>query len=388
MAFITLLLSAVFVLVLAWSTSLYYLFLYWRKPAGKKEAATAPAQEVFFHVIVPCFEEAGLIAEKLANLGRLDYPAHLFRVYVVDGGSTDGTAKIARAHCREWANFEAIVSPRRGKIAQVNHVLEKIKNGIVMITDVDGLLEPAALGELSRLYLDPDVGCVGANVLPDNPLPEDAVFWRDQNAMRRLESEWGHSSVMVAAAYSFRRDLFERFPADVVADDVYAAFTANLMGKKCLYPSRPRVREVRSGTSAAWMFRHKLRKINANMLELRRFLPAWRRMRPPCRMIFVTKFIQSWLAAPMTVLLAVLLVISFRQLGAAASFFWLAAAVVLLTTSVLVGSLFVAVTPEQDRVNIPAAARLRYFLIMHGVLLAGFFRYFLVRQHSSYLKVK
>jgi len=63
-------------------------------------------------VIVPVLNEAGGIAAALAQLAPLRARGHT--VIVVDGGSTDGTAELARPHC------DQLLASARGRAVQMN----------------------------------------------------------------------------------------------------------------------------------------------------------------------------------------------------------------------------------------------------------------------------
>ena len=220
MTFLIFLISFLLIMALAWTSSIYYLLLHRKDNEEETRSNHAgPDEDLRFSIIIPCYREEGFILNKLENTASLDYPSDRFNVIVVDGGSEDGTGEIARTFCASQANFSFIISRQRGKIPQVNQALDRITDGIVMITDVDGRLESDALRRLNLLYRDPEIGCAGAYVVPADPLPEDGLFWQHQNAMRLMESRHGHCSVMVAVAYTFRRYLFRQFPDDVIADD-------------------------------------------------------------------------------------------------------------------------------------------------------------------------
>jgi len=373
-------------LVVAWTTSLYFPYL------ERCEARRDPDDDgvtgfalPHVTVVVPCYQEAANIVRKLENTASLRYPAGLRHVIVVDGGSDDGTVAAAEAFCSSHEGFAFSSAPSRGKIHQVNHALGQVGDGVILVTDVDGELDVDALEIMAAHYVDERVGCVGAFVRQSRALPEDVRFWRDQNAMRLLESRCGHASVVIAVAYSFRRSLFDRFPDDVVADDVYTAFRSNTDGFHTLYERRARAFELRSGSHRTEMFRHKLRKLNANMRELLRFLPEVRRMEPPWRGMFLTKFVQSWLMAPVLVGLAVELVWSLAAAGPAVIPFWCAGCVLLVGLQVLGTRRLAAVGEDEIPAGVPARAS--YVAMFLVLLVTGFFRYFVVHQSSSYRKV-
>jgi glycosyltransferase involved in cell wall biosynthesis len=91
-------------------------------------------------VVLPCLDEAGALPGVLAGL-----PAH-YRAIVVDNGSTDGSAAIARAH-----GAVVVAEPRRGYGAAVHTGILAAGSSVVCVLDADGSLDP---GELPRL-VDP-----------------------------------------------------------------------------------------------------------------------------------------------------------------------------------------------------------------------------------------
>jgi chlorobactene glucosyltransferase len=65
----------------------------------------------FVEIIVPARNEAGNIRPLLATLLRQEYPKGRYRVTVVDDGSTDGTAALARKVARRHSNLRVIEAP-------------------------------------------------------------------------------------------------------------------------------------------------------------------------------------------------------------------------------------------------------------------------------------
>ena len=70
--------------------------------------------DVLVTVVVPVFDEAALVARKVADIRSLTYPR--CRVLFVDGGSTDGTAELIPT---EWL----LRTHLRDKTAQLNAAL-------------------------------------------------------------------------------------------------------------------------------------------------------------------------------------------------------------------------------------------------------------------------
>jgi biofilm PGA synthesis N-glycosyltransferase PgaC len=382
-------LTALILVVLAWCYSVYYLLLSIISARRIRLDGTTDSAQERFHVLVPCYEEDSFILAKLENLAKLDYPKELFEVIVVDGGSMDKTPQIAADFCQSQPNFRFVLSLDKGKIPQLNYLLQDIADGIIVNTDVDGEVEPDALSNLAREFANPQVGCVGGFVTPKNPSVEDDLFWRDQNAMRLLESHLGHASALIAVFFAFRRTLLERFPEDVVADDVHVAFSANTQGFESRYSEKIRAYEMRSGQTSSQMFIHKLRKFNANMRETSRFLPHFFRMKSLWKIIFLTKLAQHWLVPPLLVILIPLFIASFVRDGFGGLLFWGGAIVTLMVLQKLAQNALKRYTSDaREAPRADFLRKLAYLGIFHLVLITGFFRYFVVRQSSTYKKVE
>ena len=85
-------------------------------------------------IILPCLDEADALPVVLAAL-----PAG-WPVLVVDNGSTDGTAEVARA-----LGARVVTEPRRGYGAAVHAGLEAARSELVAVLDGDGSIDPAVL---------------------------------------------------------------------------------------------------------------------------------------------------------------------------------------------------------------------------------------------------
>jgi 1,2-diacylglycerol 3-beta-glucosyltransferase len=136
-------------------------------------------------LVVPAHNEELVIAHTLESLVRLEYDRYV--VIVVDDGSTDRTAEIARSF---EASGRVLVVQRapevagQGKGAVLNEgyrVLEQLISErhplvagfeagdvVLGIVDADGELEPNALTEIARLFADPRVGGVQMGVIIGN----------------------------------------------------------------------------------------------------------------------------------------------------------------------------------------------------------------------------
>lgn len=97
-------------------------------------------------VVLPCLDEAQALPLVLASL-----PAG-YRAIVVDNGSTDGSADVARS-----LGADVIVEPRRGFGSAVNAGIQAATAPIVAVCDADATLDLADLPRLVEMLDEADL---------------------------------------------------------------------------------------------------------------------------------------------------------------------------------------------------------------------------------------
>ena len=110
-------------------------------------------------VIIPAYNEAACIREKLANTLAAGYPAGRLEVVVVSDGSDDGTETVVR-RCTDPRVRLLTQHPRQGKAQAMNVGVDAARGELVAFTDADVLIEPQALDRLARWFADARVGAV------------------------------------------------------------------------------------------------------------------------------------------------------------------------------------------------------------------------------------
>jgi len=120
-------------------------------------------------VVVCSFNGARTLADCCEGLARLNYPD--FEVIIVDDGSTDATADIARRY-----GFRLISHPENRGLSQArNSGLQAARGEIVAYTDDDARPDPDWLKYLAATFMNSDVAAVGGpNISPpgDGPIAE------------------------------------------------------------------------------------------------------------------------------------------------------------------------------------------------------------------------
>jgi cellulose synthase/poly-beta-1,6-N-acetylglucosamine synthase-like glycosyltransferase len=125
-----------------------------------QEDADLPA----ISLLLPCHNEEQVIAWTLESLLALDYPPEKLEILVINDGSTDRTAEIARpftADPRVRLLDTPPESAASGKAAALNFGLRRARHAVLAVYDADNTPEPGALRPLAaELAADPTLGAV------------------------------------------------------------------------------------------------------------------------------------------------------------------------------------------------------------------------------------
>lgn len=155
-------------------------------------------------VVIPCLDESLALPWVL---GRLPDG---YRAIVVDNGSSDGSADVARAH-----GATVVHEPRRGFGAAVHAGLEAATHDVVCVMDGDGSLDPAQLPLVVAPVIDGD-----ADLVLGRRRPVPGAGWpvhaRLANAWlaRRLRSSYGISVRDLGPMRAARREPWLRLGID------------------------------------------------------------------------------------------------------------------------------------------------------------------------------
>ncbi len=229
-------------------------------------------------LVMPAYNEAAVVAEKLRNLAALDYPRGKLRVILACDGCTDDTVARARAALAEpvCAGLEVErrdLRPNRGKVAVLNATIATLREEVVVLTDVSAMLPADALRRAAAHFADPALGAVGGTYMLDAPGSDgEAKYWAFQRAVKRGEAALGAPLGMHGAFWAFRRRAFAPLPADTINDDFCLPMGMALRGWKLAYDTRIEVREAERSDPA--MEARRRRRIAAgNAQQLLRLPP-------------------------------------------------------------------------------------------------------------------
>jgi cellulose synthase/poly-beta-1,6-N-acetylglucosamine synthase-like glycosyltransferase len=228
-------------------------------------------------VVFAAHNEEAVIARKMIDCSRLDYPADRLEILVGCDGCTDATAALARLTAPPNASIHESAE-RTGKPAVLNRLLPLARGEIVVFCDANTEFAPDAVRALVRHFRRPDVGCVcGELRLRSRGRPSgEQLYWRFETLLKFLESRLDMLVGANGAVFAIRRPLFAPIPADGVVDDFLVAMNVRSRGYRVIYePEAVAWEEV--APDARHEFRRRVRIGAGNFLALRH---TWRMLSP------------------------------------------------------------------------------------------------------------
>ena len=192
-------------------------------------------------LIISCYNEEGVIRDKLQNALELDYPQELLQIIVVSDGSDDGTDEAVK----EFEDERIVLIRQEGRLGKtlgINLAMEQINADITVFSDANAMYASDAISKLVRNFADLDVGyVVGAALYTDGNQGASArnenLYWRYELAIKAMESRL-HSVVGGdGAIYAIRTKLWEPLqqqdindfvnPLQIIAKGYRGVFDAN-----------------------------------------------------------------------------------------------------------------------------------------------------------------
>jgi cellulose synthase/poly-beta-1,6-N-acetylglucosamine synthase-like glycosyltransferase len=227
----------------------------------------------FVSMVVPAYNEAKHLPDKLANILKLDYPQDKLEVIFVSDGSNDGTNQILED--LNAPNVRTVfLRERHGKPLALNQAVMAARYGILVFSDAATLFDADALQKLIRHFGKPGVGAVcGALRFRGTTVSEqtEGVYWRYESMLRLMESRLGATLTASGAIYALRRECYQPLPADSVIEDFVIPMNARKLGYEVLYDPEARGTEF-AAESVRGEFRRRVRLAIGSFRNLGEFL--------------------------------------------------------------------------------------------------------------------
>jgi len=230
----------VFYTYLGYGILLYIIIRVKRLFCGKPQEAVLPADDELptMTLMICAYNEEDVVAEKMENTLALDYPKDKFRIMWVTDGSNDRTNELLAA----YPEVDIVFSPeRRGKTAALKHGLQELKTRYVAFTDANTMINPTAMREIARLFMDPTVGCVSgekrvaAKTSGEMAAEGEGIYWRYESTLKRWDSELYSAMGAAGELYAIDPTLVREVPDEALLDDFMMSMLIVNEGKRIAY---------------------------------------------------------------------------------------------------------------------------------------------------------
>jgi len=221
-------------------------------------------------IILPTYNEAEFIWNRLNDIYAQNYPRNLIEVIVVDSASDDGTVDLVKKWTSEHSDIDLKLVEERKRKGKLSAILESLKHvssesSIVVFTDADAFWEPDALNKATKYFADSSVGAVTSSITYSG----DKVFentYRDYyNIVRVAESKIYATPVHNGPFLAIRTELLKKFglPTFPGSDDSSFGSYIALLGFRAIQVDNVTVKEPIRGSQ----FRRKVRRAQHLLLN-------------------------------------------------------------------------------------------------------------------------
>jgi cellulose synthase/poly-beta-1,6-N-acetylglucosamine synthase-like glycosyltransferase/peptidoglycan/xylan/chitin deacetylase (PgdA/CDA1 family)/spore germination protein YaaH len=203
-----------------------------RKPHGKASPGFNPRVAV----LIPAYNEETVIVRTIRSVLNSDYKN--LHIIVIDDGSTDRTAEVAReAYAAEIAagRVQVLSKPNGGKAAALNYALDRLTEDIYVGIDADTVIATDAISKLIPHFEDGRIGAMAGNAKVGNRVNlwtrwQALEYITSQNFERRALDLFHVVTVVPGAIGAWRTAPVKAaggYPINTVAED--ADLTMNLL---------------------------------------------------------------------------------------------------------------------------------------------------------------
>jgi cellulose synthase/poly-beta-1,6-N-acetylglucosamine synthase-like glycosyltransferase len=273
-------------------------------------------------LVVPAYNEAYILEDKVANCLALNYPTDKLKLLFITDGSTDNSGQVLARYPRVQ---HLHVPQRGGKSMAENRAMRHVDTPFVVFTDANTTLNPEAVRELVKHYQDPKVGAVSGEkkiTTPDSaPGAGEGLYWKYESFLKRCDSRI--YSLMGAAGelVSFRSALFAPLEPDTILDDFVQSLRIVQQGYRVVYEPRAYASESASASLPEEMER-KIRICAGGWQSMSRLTALLNPLRQPVvSFLYISHRVLRWSLTPLA--LALLLPLSLGLAVTLGGIYWL-----------------------------------------------------------------
>lgn len=196
------------------------------------------AYEPTVALVLPCFNEAAYIEDKIQNSLQLNYPSDKLQFIFISDGSSDQTPEIIQKYNQVLALHEPA---RKGKAAAMNRAMQYVTAEIVVFCDANTDLNSEAIREMVKHYQFSNVGAVTGEKRIAVKSKENAsgagegIYWKYESFLKQMDSDFYTIVGAAGELMSYRTNLYKTLPEDTLLDDLMQSMGVALSGYRVVY---------------------------------------------------------------------------------------------------------------------------------------------------------
>ena len=259
-----------------------YPYIYYIQKIRKPHSSHNPQKIANYpniSVVINAYKEGDLVAERIKDILRTEYPLDKITLYVFNDGADAATSVSAKKILPECPFGTRLIEPenRLGKTACQNIAISLISEEIIIFTDADITTKSDALLRLVDVLSGENVGAVCADLIP---VGSNSSVAGSETAYRSVYGKMCEYDSFVDSTYNFNGPLiaFKKTAVPHVeekrgADDANLALTCIRNGFRALYVSDAVAFELQP-ISLKEQFSQKIRRADGLVNSTRLFKDA------------------------------------------------------------------------------------------------------------------
>lgn len=331
-------------------------------------------------LLIAAHNEQDVIAQKIDNALKLDYPSHRIEIWIGTDACTDRTDEILSG----YGNKIRVVrfSVRQGKSAILNQLVERTSAEIIIFSDANTFFAPEAVRKLVRHFADSRIGGVCGRLTLQGETPSvlgqwEKGYWEFESRVKALEGKVGRVMGANGAIYAIRRKLYRPIPLDrLLMDDFFITLSVLTAGYRVIFEPWAKASESTSALDKGEYSRKvRIARANFNFLWLRPGIFTMRDI--GLGLLFTSHKLIRWFAPFLLIsaLISNLVVVRTGMIYATAF-----GCQITLYLIALLGALL--------RKRMRFLAGIYYFVSMNAAMLAGFFQSLKRQQPAAWKRVE
>ncbi len=351
----------------------------------KKPLAAPGLFEPEITLVIPCFNEAEIIAEKIENCKQLEYPTSKLKLVFITDGSTDNSADVLKKYPAVTLLHE---NRRAGKTAAENRAMHFIDTPFVIFSDANTMLNKQAVRNIARHFADEKVGCVSGEKRIITEAADSAsaagegIYWKYESLLKKLDSELYSAVGAAGELVAFRTALYRDLPEDTLLDDFMQSMQMAAAGFKIVYEPEAYAVETASA-SVTEELKRKVRICAGGWQSINRLSSSLHFSSTPLLYFqYISHRVLRWTVTPFLLIAIFILNVFLAMEG---SFFYQA---LFIAQLFFYAASVTGYVLENKRMRFKPVFVPYYFCIMNYAVLAGLKRYLSGQQKATWDKAQ